>query len=59
MKEKHKIDWKVLVVAIVALVLLEAAAIYKGMNGIMFSAVIAAIALIAGVSIPTPFLKNK
>ena len=45
--------------AIAGLVILELAAIWKGIDGVLFSVVIATIAGVAGLTLPTPkFLKD-
>ena len=43
-----KVDWKVATTAIVAIFILEGLAIWKGVDGVMFSAALIAIAGIAG-----------
>ena len=49
----------ILITAIVCITLLEAWALALGINGILLTTVIAALAAIAGVTIPTPkFLKG-
>ena len=52
-----KTDYRVLMTAIVGLVALEIAAIYNGINGTMFSVIVAAIAGLAGWSLPQLKLK--
>ncbi len=51
-KQKQKVDKSVLIAAIAGLVVLEVAAMYKGINGTMFSIIVAAIAGLAGWSLP-------
>lgn len=57
MKSKTKTDWRIVIGAIIALVILECFAMYKGLNGTMFSLIIALIAGLAGWSAPQ--LKTK
>ena len=56
-KQEVKTDWRIVIVAILALVGLEIAAMFHGINGKLFSIVIAAIAGLAGWSMPQ--LKTK
>ncbi len=51
-KVKESKDWRIVTVAILALVGLEIAAMFHGINGKLFSLVIAAIAGLAGWSMP-------
>ena len=51
-KVKESKDWRIVVVAILTLVGLEIAAMFNGINGKVFSIVIAAIAGLAGWSMP-------
>lgn len=54
---KKKIDWKIVVSVIAAIVLLEGYALYKGIDGKLLAGVIAALAGIGGWSLPQ--LKTK
>ena len=56
-KLKEKPDWKVICLGIVALTALEMYALSQGINGTLFTAVIAIIGLAIGVTIPNPFKK--
>ena len=59
-KIKNKIHTSVVLTAIGCLTLLEIIALYKGIDGTLFSIIIAAIAGLAGLVIPTPkFLQQK
>ena len=49
-----KINSNVIIAAICCITLLEALALLKGINGILFTTVIGVIAAIIGVTIPTP-----
>ncbi len=52
--KKQEVNWKVLVAAIAGLTIIEVIALLKGINGTMLAIMIAAIAGLAGLSIPTP-----
>lgn len=52
--KKQKIDWRLGAIAIVCLTILEIFAMSYGINGTMRSIIFALIALIVGVTIPTP-----
>lgn len=52
MEEKEKIDWKIICTGIVALAVLEAFALYQGMNGTLLKLVMVVIGLAIGVTIP-------
>ncbi len=54
MKNKDKIDWKVVVVGIAALTTIEVAAMAQGINGVLLSSIIGIIALSIGIAIPSP-----
>jgi len=49
-----KIDKSIVICAIICISLLEAFALYQGVNGAMLRIVLIILALIAGVVIPTP-----
>lgn len=51
------IDWRIVVVGIICLTILEIAALFNGVNGTLFSLVIAVIGLAIGVTLPQ--LKTK
>ena len=51
---KKKIDKSIVCTAIVGLVVVECAAMYLGFNGLLRSTIIAIIATLAGLTIPTP-----
>ena len=57
--KKDKIDWKVLSVGIVCITVLEIYALSQGINGIVLTAVIAVIAGVLGITIPTPKLYKQ
>jgi len=48
----NKVDWRVLVVAIAGLVVIECFAMCFGINGTLRTIIVAAICLIAGIAIP-------
>ena len=52
------LDWRIPVTAIIALMIMECFALYQGINGTLFSIVIASVAGIGGWMIPTPHI-NK
>jgi len=54
MAKKQKIDWRVSIVAIICLSILELAAMSYGINGTMRTIIFSLIALIVGVTIPNP-----
>lgn len=52
---KKNIDWRIVCTGIIALVILEAVALFLGYNGALLSIVIAVIGLAIGVTIENPF----
>jgi len=52
----EKVNWKIVVTAIIALCLIECTALINGIDGILMSFMIAAIAGLAGLSMPQPKL---
>lgn len=50
----NKIDHNLIIAGIVCIMLLELMALYKGINGTLFTLVIGVIAAAIGVTIPTP-----
>ena len=57
MVTKEKVDWRIVITAIIGLVVLECVALMNGIDGTIFSIVIAIIAGLAGWVIPTPKFK--
>ena len=53
----EEIPKEVIIVGIICLTILEVCALLKGINGVLFTTVVAIIALAIGVTIPTPKLK--
>ena len=51
---KQQTDWRIVSTGIVALAALEMAALYHGVNGTLFTIVIAVIGAAIGVTIPNP-----
>ena len=51
-KQESRVDWRVLLIAIVGLVVIEVFALANGINGVLRSSIIAIIALIAGITMP-------
>ena len=59
MKERlARIDWKIVVCGIVALTVLECVALFNGINGTLFTIVVATIGAVVGVTIPNPLRKT-
>ena len=52
---KDKIDWRIIISAIVALTIIEVVALSKGINGTLLLLTMSAIAGLAGWIIPTPY----
>ncbi len=53
--KKDKIDWRIIVAAIVALTIIEIYALSQGINGTLLLLVMSVIAGLAGWIIPTPY----
>ncbi len=53
-KRKEKMKTGIVITAIVCLTLLELAALYQGINGSLFTIIIAVVAGLAGLVLPTP-----
>ena len=51
--KKPKVDWRVLIAAIVALCAIECFALQAGVNGTLRTVIVGAICLIAGIAVPT------
>jgi len=58
-KKKDKVPVGILVVAMICITILECYALHEGINGVLFSAVIAALAGLAGWSAPQLKLFSK
>jgi len=58
MTKKKQIDWRIVCTGIVGIVVLECAALMNGINGTMFSVVLAIIAGTIGITLPTPNIKH-
>jgi len=50
----EKIDWRIVITGIGALTILEIYALSQGINGTLFSLVVAIIGLAIGVTVPNP-----
>ncbi len=50
---------KIIITAIICLTILESIALFKGINGTIFSLMIAVIAGLAGLVMPTPNIAKK
>jgi len=51
---KQKVKWQVVVAVIAAITILEAIALFKGIDGKLLTIVIGVLAVMAGIVIPTP-----
>lgn len=51
-KKNKPIDWRVLVAVILALTVIEVAALIQGINGALFSIIVFALGAIGGIAIP-------
>ena len=51
---KQKIDYRIVVVALICIAVVECVALLKGINGILLTVVIGIMAGIAGITIPNP-----
>jgi len=49
--EKKPVDWRIVVIAIICLTALELGAMFNGIDGKLFSLIVAAIAGLAGLSL--------
>ena len=58
MKKNNKCDGRIVCTGIIALAALEMGALYNGINGTLFTIVVAVIGAAIGVTIPNP-LKQK
>jgi hypothetical protein len=57
MAKKDKCDGRIVCTGIVALVVLEIGALYNGINGTLFTLVVAMIGAAIGITIPNPIKK--
>lgn len=57
-KTKPTIDWRVIIVGILALTVIECVAMANGFNGTVRSIIIAIIAIAIGINIPNPLNKS-
>jgi hypothetical protein len=44
--------------AMICITILELYALYQGINGVLLTTVLVIIAALAGIAVPSPFLKN-
>ena len=58
MTKKKEMDWRIVVVGLICLTVIELFALSRGINGTMLSIVIAIVAAAIGVAIPNPFAKK-
>ncbi len=57
MTTKKSIDWRIVIAGIAALTIIEACALFNGINGVLLSTIIAIIAFAIGVTVPNPIKK--
>lgn len=57
MTKEKSIDWRIMAIGIVCLTALEIFALSQGINGTLFTIVVAVIAAAIGVVIPNPLKK--
>jgi len=58
-KKKEQINASVIIAGIAALTILEACALFNGINGTLFTIVVVVIAAAIGVTIPTPNILKR
>ncbi len=57
--EEFIIDYRITIVAIIAICVVESIALFQGVNGVLLTAVVGILAALAGLSRPIPnFLKG-
>lgn len=56
---KKKLDTKIVMTAIICIAVLEAIALLNGINGILLTTIVAVIAGLAGLVIPTPKILKR
>ncbi len=54
---KPIIDWRIVMAGIAALAIIEVAALFNGIDGVLLSTIIAIIAFAIGVTVPNPIKK--
>jgi len=57
MAKNNGIDWRIMVAGIAGIVVVESIALFMGVDGIVLTAVVGALALAIGVVIPAPKIK--
>jgi len=59
MAKKKEIDWRIVVIGLVCLTVLECFAMSQGINGWLLRLIVITIAAVIGITIPTPdFIKK-
>lgn len=56
--KKEKIDWKIALIGVTAIVIIVCFALAKGVDGLLVSAALTILGLFLGVAIPNPFKKK-
>ncbi len=56
--KKEKIDWKIALIGVIAIVIIVCFALAKGVDGLLVSAALTILGLFLGVAIPNPFKKK-
>jgi len=59
MMSKEKVDSKIVITALICITIIELYALHQGMNGTILSLVLALIAGLAGLILPTPKILQK
>jgi len=52
--KKTKIDWRIVSIGLLCLTMIEIAALYRGINGILLSTIIGIISITIGIAMPNP-----
>lgn len=55
---REEIDYRIVIVGIVCLTILEIVALMRGINGVLLTSIIAIVAAAIGVAIPRRFIKS-
>jgi len=56
--KKESIDWRIIIVALVCLTIINVAGMYYGINGGLRTLIVAIIAALCGVAIPSQIIKK-
>ncbi len=58
-KEKLKVDWRITIVALICIAIMQMYALYLGHNGFILTTVIGVFALAIGISLPQNILNGE